>query len=100
MSEQPVVRPGAKIAVQVGDELIEDTVHSVHYRDAQPEVVKHPTGWRKLLRALTPARWRKPLPVVRPYRPAQTEVIMTGEHGRRLARTLEDMNRVINDMMR
>ncbi len=80
----PNIHPGAKIAVQVGDdEFIEDTVHSVYYRDARPEVLKRrPTGWRKVLRQLTPPRFRKPLPVVRPYQPAQTEVIMTGEHGR------------------
>lgn len=90
--------PGQKIAVQIGDELLEDTVHTVIYKDARPEIRRHPTGWRKLLRRLTPRRWRKPLPVLRPAEPASMEVVTTGQYGRRAQLTAERMNRTLKEM--
>lgn len=98
--EGPHVRPGEKIAIQVGDELVEDTVHTVIYRDARPEILKRPTGWRKLLRQLTPARWRKPLPIVRPAEPAHTEIVTVGNCARRAELLAERVQRTIDKMLR
>ncbi len=90
--------PGQKIAVQIGDRLIEDTVHTVRYVSAQPEIRQHPTGWRRLLRAVTPRRWRKPLPIVREYQPATTEVIMSSEYARRAKHSMERTDRALKGM--
>lgn len=93
-----------KIAIQIGDELIEDTVHSVRYTSARPEIRQHPTGWRKWLRAVTPRQWRKPLPVVRPHQPAAVEVITAGdvqrERERRQYRAMKDMNHALGKILR
>lgn len=73
-----------------------DTVHSIRYSSAQPEIRQHPTGWRRILRNLTPHRWRKPLPIVRPYQPATTEVIGKSEIARRATRKTEEIAAAIN----
>lgn len=52
-----------------------DYIHSVRYLSAEPEIRQQPSGWRRVLRNWTPRRWRKPLPITRPYRPASTEFI-------------------------
>jgi len=44
-------------------------VSQASYTGAQPATRIHPTGWRKFVRALTPPRWRKPLPVKPPTLP-------------------------------
>lgn len=97
-------KPPQKIAIQCGDELIEDTVHSVRYTSTRPEIRQHPTGWRKWLRAITPRRWRKPLPVVRPHQPAGMEIITEGgvqaERERRHYRIMQDMNRALGEILR
>lgn len=94
----PHLVPGSKMAVQIGDELIEDTVHSWRYTSAKPEIRKHPTGWHRIVRALTPVRWRKPLPIIRPYQPANMEVIMSSERARRAKRVAEDMGAALRTL--
>jgi hypothetical protein len=94
----PHLVPGSQMAVQVGDELIEGTIESVHYTSAKPEIRQHPTGWRRVLRSLTPIRWRKPLPIVRPYQPAGMEVITVSERERRAKRVAENMRAALRDL--
>ena len=94
----PFLTPGQKVAVQIGDELIEDTVHSWRYTSAKPEIQQRPTGWRRIIRALTPTRFRKPLPITRPYQPASVEVIMSSERERRAKRIAEDMNATLRTL--
>lgn len=85
-------KPGDKFIVrdQHGNEH-EDIIHSICYRSPEPEILQRLTGWRRILRKLTPPRWRTPLVVVRRYRPASLEVIGQSEYGRRAQRTAEDM---------
>ncbi len=94
----PHLVPGSKMAVQIGDELIEDTVHSWRYTSAKPEIRQQPQGWRRIIRALTPTRFRKPLPITRPYQPASMEVIMSSERERRAKRVAEDMNATLRTL--
>lgn len=54
-----------------------ERVESATYTSPEPEIRKRPTGLRRIARSLTPRRWRKPLPIVRPYKPA--EVTLSAE---------------------
>ncbi len=76
-----------------------DTVHSILYRSAQPEILKQPEGWRRILRNITPRRWRKPLPVLRPYEPTSTEIIGMSQVGRRAELTVADMNAKLKKLL-
>lgn len=76
-----------------------DIVHSIRCTRARPEIRQQPHGWRRILRTLTPRRWRRPLPIVQPYQPASVEVIGKSEHARRAARIAEDMNRTISRLL-
>lgn len=96
----PHLNPGDRYTViGLDGEQHEDIVHSIRYRDARPEIRQHPRGWRRILRAVTPRRWRKPLPIVRPYRPGGVEVIGQGEYARRAARVAEDMHETISRLL-
>lgn len=89
----PDLKPGGRFIVR--DEYT-DTIHSVHYRSAEPEIRQHPTGWRRILRNLTPQRWRKPLPVARPSRPAEYEVVPMSDHRRRAELAAERITRTLD----
>lgn len=94
------MKPGDRIKVmRIDGTEYEDTVHSVRYRSAEPEILQHPTGWRRILRQLTPARWRKPLPIAQPYRPEEFEVICVSEVGRRAARAAGDIRRTVDRLL-
>lgn len=100
MYEGPNLHPGDRFTVIGPDGVAHhDTVHSIHYRSAEPEVLQRPTGWRKVLRNLTPKRRRKPLPVVRPYRPGGVEVIGISKVGRRAQHTLDDMSAAVDRLL-
>jgi hypothetical protein len=99
MSEDIDVKPGMRITVVRDGLEFQDTVHSVRYRSAQPEILRRPTGLRLVVRRLTPQRWRKPLPVLRPYQPASTEVICVGEVDRRALRMAEDVESTIHRLL-
>jgi hypothetical protein len=66
-----MITPGTAITT-IGTDGVERTgvVQSVHYSGPEPEIVARPHGWRAAIRRMTPQRWRRPLPVVRPYKPA------------------------------
>lgn len=92
----PDLKPGDRYIVRGMDGAEkEDTVHSIHYRSAEPEIRQRPTGWRRILRQLTPRRWRKPLPIARPYKPAQYEVVGVSDHRRRAELVAESVNRTL-----
>lgn len=58
-----VVRPGSRIAIQVGDELVYHTITGVD-RSSGRYIPAPPLPLRaRILRTLTPPRWRKPLPM-------------------------------------
>lgn len=78
-------------AVGPDNAMYTDYIHSVRYSSAEPEIRQQPTGWRCVLRSLTPRRWRKPLPIIRPYRPEGMEIIGKSEYLRRAAQTVEDI---------
>lgn len=72
----PDVRPGDRVKfIDVDGSQFDDVIHSVRYRSSQPEIRKQPTGWRKAIRRLTPPRFRKPLPVLRPAEPSGVELV-------------------------
>lgn len=64
------IKPGDRIA-SVGLDGVMRTgkISSVVHTPAQPARRIQPTGWRKVARALTPKRWRKPLPMQPPTPP-------------------------------
>ena len=58
----PDIMPGGKICFVRGDEVWTQTVESVTHT-TQPYVLAPPLSWRqRVLRRITPRRWRKPLP--------------------------------------
>jgi hypothetical protein len=98
MSEN--LRPGDRFTV-IGLDGTEhhDTVHSIRYTSAEPEILRRPTGWRKVLRGWTPRRWRKPLPVARPYKAAEYEVIGVSDVARRADLARERMFTTVKHLM-
>jgi len=76
-----------------------DIVHGIRYRSAQTEIRQQLTGWRRIVRNLTPHRWRKPLPIARPYRPVEMEVIGDSEIGRRAQRVYDDIAAAIDRLL-
>lgn len=95
----PYLAPGSKMVVQVGDELIEDTVHTVRYTSAKAEIRQQPTGWRRIVWSLTPTRWRKPLPIIRPYQPAGVEIVPASDHVRRAQLAAERTGRALDALL-
>jgi hypothetical protein len=74
------IKPGDRIGVKIGDEVVltdaEDEpliVQSVRYSSAEPEIVRRLSRWQRMVRALTPRRFRKSL-VVREAKPATVTV--------------------------
>jgi len=53
------VRPGDKMAVRIGDEIFTDTIESVRTTTPACRPQPEPSRWRRILRTLTPRRWRK-----------------------------------------
>lgn len=58
----PALKIGDKISVQVGDRKVTHVItaftrHTGTYTPAPPL-----TRWQRIIRAITPPRWRKPLP--------------------------------------
>jgi hypothetical protein len=94
------LKPGDSFIVRdVDGTEHKDIVHSIRYRSAQPEIRKRPTGLRRILRVLTPRCWRKQLPIVQPYQPANTEVIGVSEVRRRAQRSVEDIHTAVNRLL-
>lgn len=101
LDENINLQPGDRFIVRdVDGTEYQDTVHSIHYRSARPEIRQHPTGWRRTMRNLTPHRWRKPLPVVHPYEPAHTEVVGMSNHRRRSELMADNVTRTLNRILR
>lgn len=94
------LKPGDRYTIKdVDGAEHHDTVHTIRYRSAEAEIRQRATGWRRVLREFTPKRWRKPLPIVRPYRPADVEVIGVSEVGRRAQLKMEDMLATVNRLV-
>ncbi|OCB15100.1 hypothetical protein [Mycobacterium intracellulare] len=72
------IRPGARVAVEIGGVLYTDTIQGITSTDATL------TWWQRLRRQLTPARWRKPVKPIWPAQPASItlEIGETDEEGR------------------
>lgn len=72
--DYPDLKLGDKIAVEKDGVIYTDTVQSVHYSSPEAEIWPHRSVWQRMIRALTPKRWRKPLQPIRPYKPATVAV--------------------------
>lgn len=59
------LRPGSRISVVRGGEVWEQTIQEVYFHVAGGGAPIRLTWWRRALRALTPRRWRRPLPTPR-----------------------------------
>lgn len=63
----PNISPGDRISIAGPDGTVRtEYVSSIGYRSGQPEIRKRLNGWQRAIWRLTPARWRRPIPVVRP----------------------------------
>jgi hypothetical protein len=62
------MKPGDTISYVVGDKVYTDVVDSVSYRSGSPAVYRALNGRQRLLRWLTPRRWRRSL-LLRPAEP-------------------------------
>lgn len=58
--DYPYLKPGDRVAVEIGGVLYTDTIKA-----ASPVVYPTLTPWQRLVRRLTPPRWRKPLKPIR-----------------------------------
>lgn len=78
------IRPGARVAVEIGGVLYTDTVQGITNTDAQPAIYPTLTRWQRIKRRLTPSRWRKPIKPIREANPASItiEIGDTDEQGR------------------
>lgn len=74
--DYPDLKPGDRIAVQIGDKMYTRIVQNITFHSAEPEIVRRLSRWQRIFRALTPKRLRKSL-VIRPYKPEAT-IIDTG----------------------
>ena len=58
--------PGSRISfVNKDGEMITEVIDSVRYESGSPAIYAELTWWQRMVRRLTPRRWRKPVPVVR-----------------------------------
>lgn len=91
-----MIKPGTLITYVGADgETRTECIHSIGYRSATPEIRKQLNRWQRLIRCLTPPRWRHPIPVVREYQPAK---VVLGFHDdpEAVKRTLRNVQQ-IND---
>lgn len=72
------IQPGSQIIYRRGDDEWEATVGSIEYTPATPAVYAEPGRWQRIIRSLTPRRWRKPLPIIRDARPVSIQIITEG----------------------
>jgi hypothetical protein len=61
----PDLKLGDRFSVECNGVLYADTVESVHYSSGSPAVYRTLNRWQRVVRGLTPRRWRKSL-LVRP----------------------------------
>ena len=62
-----MISPGSRVSIAGPDGTMHtEYVSSIGYRSGQPEIRKRLSGWQRMIRRLTPARWRRPIPVMRP----------------------------------
>lgn len=66
--------PGSKIAIEKDGVLYQDTISDVRWSSPEPAVWPHLTAGKRLLRRLTPARWRKPLQPIRAAKLAEVTI--------------------------
>lgn len=59
--------PGDKIAVEVGGKMVTQTVEGVSFDSGGPAIYRQLNRGQRIVRALTPRRWRKSL-LIRPAR--------------------------------
>jgi hypothetical protein len=70
------IAPGSRVAFEKDGVVFTDTVQSVTYSSAESEIVRRLSWWQRIVRRLTPKRYRKSL-VVRPHKP-ETVTVNTG----------------------
>lgn len=68
------IRPGARVAVEIGGVLYTDTVAGVTLTGPEPAIYPTPNWWQRFRRQLTPRRWRKPIEPIRPAKPASITI--------------------------
>lgn len=83
-----------RVSVKIGDKIYTDEMVGFRYKSGTPEIRKQPTGWRRIVRALTPHRYRKPLPIVRPATVGGMPGQIGGEAGDVLSRHYERLDEI------
>lgn len=79
---------GSKFSVERGGIVYTDTVESVRYSSGLPAVYRRLNRWQRIVRRLTPPRWRKSLLV----REAEaSSVTINGENSNPMGKTLAQL---------
>lgn len=68
------MKPGDRIAIVQDGETRVETVNGWSYRSGSPAIYAELTWWQRAMRRLTPARWRRPIPVVHEATAARVEL--------------------------
>ncbi|AXQ52121.1 hypothetical protein SEA_EJIMIX_121 [Mycobacterium phage Ejimix] len=70
----PDIKPGSEVIYKRGDDEFSAVIESVTYTSASPAIYAELNRWQKARRALTPRRWRKPIPVIREARGPEIQI--------------------------
>lgn len=84
---------GDMISFEKDGVIYTERVESVHYQSATPALYQRLNRFRRLIRRLTPARWRKSL-LIRPAEPSKVTI----NDGSPVGKTLDQLERM-RDML-
>lgn len=71
--DYPDLRPGSRVSVVKDGQVFTDTVQSMTYSSPEPEIIRRLSRWQRIVRRLTPPRFRKSL-VIRAAKPASVAI--------------------------
>lgn len=91
-----MIKPGDTITFKRGGVERTEIVKSIGYQTAQPAVYPTVPLWQRIVRALTPARWRKPIKPLHEAIPAQVLLAFEGP----APDAIERHHRMLTDALR
>ena len=92
-SEDMKLGLGNRFSFERDGVIYTDIIESVHYSSGSPAVYRRLNHWQRMMRRVTPRRWRKTL-LIRPA--ALPSMTINGNHAPDLDKTLKNMKEVID----
>lgn len=88
------IRPGSLVTVSRDGVTRTERIKSVYYTSGKPAIHASLNWWQRAIRAVTPQRWRKPIPVIREAELPQMMLVYEGSEADAVRRHLDMLTAV------